>query len=87
MGGQLTAANQPEIGKAYKLDSLNRLVGGMGALETCMIASPLLMIIANDLVAMARKLKEGLVLDDDTLGFQELLDAKEDGVFLDLEHT
>lgn len=63
------------------------IIGDLGALETCMIASPLLMIIANDLVAMARKLKEGLVIDDETLGFQELLDANEDGVFLDLEHT
>jgi hypothetical protein len=30
------------------------IIGDLGALETCMIASPLLMIIANDLVAMAR---------------------------------
>jgi trimethylamine:corrinoid methyltransferase-like protein len=63
------------------------IIGDLGALETCMIASPLLMIIANDLVAMAGKLKEGLVIDDVTLGFQELLAANEDGVFLDLEHT
>jgi trimethylamine:corrinoid methyltransferase-like protein len=63
------------------------IIGDLGALETCMIASPLLMIIANDLVAMARKLAAGLVIDDESLGFQELLDANEDGVFLDLEHT
>ena len=31
--------------------------------------------------------KKGLVIDDESLGFQELLDTKEDGVFLDLEHT
>ena len=63
------------------------IIGDLGALETCMIASPLLMIIANDLVAMARELKKGLVIDDESLGFQELLDTKENGVFLDLEHT
>jgi trimethylamine:corrinoid methyltransferase-like protein len=63
------------------------IIGDLGALETCMIASPLLMIIANDLVAMARKLGAGLVIDDESLGYQELLDADEDGVFLDLEHT
>ena len=63
------------------------IIGDLGALETCMIASPLLMIIANDLVAMAAKLREGLVLDDESLGYQELLDVNEDGVFLDLEHT
>jgi trimethylamine:corrinoid methyltransferase-like protein len=63
------------------------IIGDLGALETCMIASPLLMIIANDLVAMAIKLKQGLVIDDETLGFEELLDVKEDGIFLDLEHT
>jgi trimethylamine:corrinoid methyltransferase-like protein len=27
------------------------------------------------------------VVDDETLGFQELLEVNEDGVFLDLEHT
>ena len=63
------------------------IIGDLGALETCMIASPLLMIIANDLVTMARKLKEGLVVDDETLGFQELLNVNEDGVFLDSKHT
>jgi trimethylamine:corrinoid methyltransferase-like protein len=63
------------------------IIGDLGALETCMIASPLLMIIANDLVAMARELRKGLVIDDESLGFQELLDTKENGVFLDLEHT
>jgi trimethylamine:corrinoid methyltransferase-like protein len=63
------------------------IIGDLGALETCMIASPLLMIIANDLVAMARQLRKGLVIDDESLGFQELMDVSEDGVFLDLEHT
>jgi len=46
-----------------------------------------LMIIANDLVAMARELKKGLVIDEESLGFRELMDIKEDGVFLDLDHT
>jgi hypothetical protein len=35
------------------------------------------MIIAYDLVAMARKLGAGLVIDDESLGYQELLDAAE----------
>lgn len=63
------------------------IIGDLGALETCMIASPLLMIIADDLVAMARKLKGGIAIDDGTLGFQELLNVDANGTFLDLEHT
>jgi trimethylamine:corrinoid methyltransferase-like protein len=55
------------------------IIGDLGALETCMIASPLLMIIANDLVAMAKQLRKGLVIDDESLGFQELMDVTEDG--------
>jgi trimethylamine---corrinoid protein Co-methyltransferase len=63
------------------------MIGDLGALETCMIASPLQMIIANDLVAMAKKVKEGLEITDDTLGFQDLMEAKADGTFLATEHT
>ncbi len=63
------------------------MIGDLGALETCMIASPLQMIIANDLVAMAKKLKEGLEINDETLGFQDLLEAGHDATFLSTEHT
>ncbi len=63
------------------------MIGDLGALETCMIASPLQMIIANDLVAMAKKLKEGLEINDDSLGFQDLLDADHDATFLSTPHT
>lgn len=63
------------------------MMGDLGALETCMIASPLQMIIANDLVAMAKKMKEGLEINDDTLGFQDLMDAGHDATFLSTPHT
>ena len=63
------------------------VIGDLGALETCMIASPLQMIIANDLVAMAKKLKSGLEINDDTLGLRELIDASDSQTFLALPHT
>ena len=63
------------------------IIGDLGALETCMIASPLQMIIANDLVAMAKKLKAGLEINEDTLGVTELMEAGPDATFLALPHT
>jgi trimethylamine--corrinoid protein Co-methyltransferase len=63
------------------------VIGDLGSLETCMIASPLQMIIANDLVAMAKTLKSGLEINDDTLGLTELLKASSDATFLALPHT
>ena len=63
------------------------MIGDLGAMETCMIASPLQMIIANDLVAMAKKLRAGLDITDETLGFQDLMDAKDDATFIATEHT
>jgi trimethylamine--corrinoid protein Co-methyltransferase len=63
------------------------VIGDLGALETCMIASPLQMIIADDLVAMAQKLKAGLEIDDESLGLAELMQAPADGTFLALPHT
>ncbi len=63
------------------------MMGDLGALETCMIASPLQMIIANDLVAMAKTLKQGLEINDETLGFKDLMDAGHDATFLSTPHT
>jgi trimethylamine---corrinoid protein Co-methyltransferase len=63
------------------------MIGDLGAMETSMVASPLQMIIANDLVAMAKKLKAGLEITDESMGFQDLMDAKDDAQFLSTEHT
>lgn len=63
------------------------MMGDLGALETGMIASPLQLIIDNDLVQMAKRLQEGVEVDDDRLGYETILELEAREAFVDKEHT
>lgn len=63
------------------------MMGDLGALETCMIASPIQMIIDNDLVAMAKRLKRGIVVDDEELAFKAVMELDGREPFISKEHT
>lgn len=63
------------------------MMGDLGALETGMIASPLQLIIDNDLVEMAKRLQAGVEVSDDRMAYETILELGDRAVFIDKDHT
>ena len=63
------------------------VLGGAGQLETALTISPLQLIIDNEIFAIAKRLRRGLAIDDETLDFEELLAGKDKSGYLMSDHT
>lgn len=63
------------------------LMGDLGALESGMIASPLQLIIDNDLVTMAQRLQAGVDVDDERMATDTIMELEVGQAFLDQDHT
>jgi len=63
------------------------ILGGAGQLEVAKTISPIQLIIDNDIFGMARKLVKGFEINDETLGYQELMDISHGQSFITLDHT
>lgn len=63
------------------------VLGGAGQLETAKTISPIQLIIDNEIFGMARRLRHGLEVNDETLDFEELLEGDDEDGYLMSEHT
>lgn len=63
------------------------VLGGAGQLETAKTISPLQLIIDNEIFGIARRLRRGLAITDETLNFEELLAGDDEDGYLMSEHT
>ncbi len=63
------------------------VLGGAGQLETAKTISPLQLIIDNEIFGIARRLRQGLEITDETLDFEELLEGDDEDGYLMSEHT
>ena len=64
------------------------VLGGAGQIETAKTISPIQLIIDNDIFGMTRRLKEGLLLNEETLAWKEIMEMSADGeAFIAKEHT
>ena len=63
------------------------ILGGAGQLETAKTISPLQLIIDNEIFGIAKRLRKGLAVDDETMNFEELLAGYDDGGYLMSDHT
>ena len=63
------------------------VLGGAGQLETAKTISPLQLIIDNEIFGIAKRLRSGLAIDDETLDFDELLEGDDDDGYLISDHT
>jgi len=65
----------------------SNILGGAGQVEAATTISPLQLIVDNDLAGMVKKMKAGVILDEEHLGWDDLLNLKPGGHFLGNEHT
>lgn len=63
------------------------VLGGAGQLETAKTISPLQLIIDNEIFGIARRLRRGLEITDESLDFEELLAGEDEDGYLMSEHT
>ena len=63
------------------------VLGGAGQLETAKTINPLQLIIDNEIFGIAKRLRRGLAVDDETLNFEELLQGGDEGGYLMSDHT
>lgn len=63
------------------------VLGGAGQLETAKTISPLQLIIDNEIFGIAKRLRAGLEITDETLDFEELLEGDDADGYLMSEHT
>ena len=63
------------------------VLGGAGQLETAKTISPLTLIVDNEIFGIARRLRRGLAVDDETLDFEELLEGDDADGYLMSDHT
>ena len=63
------------------------VLGGAGQLETAKTISPIQLIIDNELFGIAKRLRSGLAIDDETLDFEELLEGDDEDGYLMSDHT
>lgn len=63
------------------------VLGGAGQLETAKTISPIQLIIDNEIFGIARRLRHGLEVNDETLDFEELLEGDDEDGYLMSEHT
>ncbi|MCR6547037.1 trimethylamine methyltransferase family protein [Dehalobacterium formicoaceticum] len=63
------------------------VLGGAGQIETAKTISPVQLMIDNDLFGMVRQLKAGVTVDEEHVGWNELVNLKENEAFITLDHT
>ncbi|ATW24852.1 trimethylamine methyltransferase family protein [Candidatus Formimonas warabiya] len=63
------------------------ILGDVGHLETGKTASPIQLIIDNDLFGYAKVVKKGFEINEDTMGFEELLNLAGREAFITMNHT
>lgn len=63
------------------------VLGGAGQLETAKTISPLQLIIDDEIFGIAKRLRKGLEITDETLDFEELLEGDDEDGYLMSEHT
>ncbi len=63
------------------------ILGGAGQLETAKTISPLQLIIDNEIFGIAKRLRAGLAITDETLDYKELLEGDDEDGYLMSEHT
>lgn len=63
------------------------VLGGAGQMETAKTINPLALIIDNEIFGIARRLRAGLAVDDETLDFDELLEGDDEDGYLMSDHT
>ena len=63
------------------------VLGGAGQLETAKTISPIQLIIDNEIFGIAKRLRRGLAVNDETMNFEELLVGDDDGGYLMSDHT
>lgn len=63
------------------------VLGGAGQLETAKTINPLTLIIDNEIFGIAKRLRCGLEVDDETLDFEELLEGDDEDGYLMSDHT
>lgn len=63
------------------------VLGGAGQLETAKTISPLQLIIDDEIFGIAKRLRKGLEINDETLDFEELLEGDDEDGYLMSEHT
>lgn len=63
------------------------VLGGAGQLETAKTINPLQLIIDNEIFGIAKRLRSGLSIDDETLDFEELLEGDDEDGYLMSDHT
>ena len=63
------------------------VLGGAGQLETAKTISPIQLIIDNEIFGIAKRLRRGLAVNDETMNFEELLAGEDDGGYLMSDHT
>lgn len=63
------------------------VLGGAGQLETAKTISPIQLIIDNEIFGIARRLRRGLAVDDETMAYQELINRADEAGFILSDHT
>ena len=63
------------------------VLGGAGQMETAKTINPLALIIDDEIFEIAKRLRAGLEIDDDTMDFEELLEGDDADGYLMSEHT
>ncbi len=63
------------------------ILGGAGQLEVATAASPLQLIVDNEVIGMLRQIMSGLTYDDENLAWDILVNTKPGDHFLTSEHT
>lgn len=63
------------------------VLGGAGQLETAKTISPLQLIIDDEIFGIAKRLRTGLEITDETMDYEELLEGDDEDGYLMNEHT
>ncbi len=75
----LTAATSALSGMTFLQDA--------GQLEGCRRYSPLQMIVDDEILGMIKVLKRGFDINDETMGFDDVMNMNNNDTFIDNEHT
>ena len=63
------------------------VLGGAGQMETAKTINPQALILDDEIFGIAKVLRKGLAVDDETLDFEELLEGDDAGGYMTSEHT
>ena len=63
------------------------ILTGAGQIDVAIAASPVQLIIDNELAKILKRVRSGIKIDDDTLAWKEILGIEPGGHYLELTHT